>query len=407
MQFGILGPLELGNGSRRLSLTAPKLRKVLALLLLQNNRMVLNMDLIDELWGVTPPPSAQSTLQTYIYKLRQFLNSSPEPVQEEMLQTKLRGYMIRIPQEDLDFCRFRRLSDEGRKALDNGDPEAARRTLSLALALWRGPALADVDVGEVLAAYVTRLEEDRVQALEARLEADLQLGRHPELISELKALTLTHPLHEGYHAKLMVALHGSGRRGEALDVYQHLRSGLVEELGLEPSNELQSLQRALLSSDPAINSVHRPTHVATQILRPAPPSLPRTRPPPTPEEELSEASAAAVSHRNDAYQGQTEGESAVKEPVVESTAFLVPAHDVDKQNASGSCGTSSATEMTKICEETAELLKEAIVTIASGVAKPLEWESDCASTLRQLTQVLGLVGTMREKLHAEACRRSR
>ena len=175
MQFGILGPLELGNGSRRLSLTAPKLRKVLALLLLQNNRMVLNMDLIDELWGVTPPPSAQSTLQTYD-KLRQFLNSSPEPVQEEMLQTKLRGYMIRIPQEDLDFCRFRRLSDEGRKALDNGDPEAARRTLSLALALWRGPALADVDVGEVLAAYVTRLEEDRVQVLEARLEADLQLA---------------------------------------------------------------------------------------------------------------------------------------------------------------------------------------------------------------------------------------
>jgi DNA-binding SARP family transcriptional activator len=364
--------------------------------------MVQNSELIDELWGANPPPSAQSTLQTYIYKLRQILTEPCKSVHEDLLQTKLHGYLIRIPEDDLDLCRFQRLAEEGRKALDSGDSEPAGRILSQALSLWRGPALADVDTGEVLAAHATRLEEDRVQTLEARLEADLQRGRHQEVISELKALALGHPLHEGYHAKLMVALHRSGRRGEALDVYQQLRRGLIEELGLEPGRELVVLQRALLSSDPAFGSRSTTSIVMTQNARPAGSSPPRAPLPRKPQQELNRAWTAGTGQSKDASPRYKQGGSEVSEQAEQSTPGFLAEQERDQQSAPAPRSKSSMKEMTSICEETVELVKEAIVTVTSAVVKPLEWESDCTSTLRQLSRVLGLIGTMRDSLGEEA-----
>ncbi|MBA9005542.1 AfsR/SARP family transcriptional regulator [Thermomonospora cellulosilytica] len=246
MRFRVLGPLEVIGPEGDRTPSAPKVREVLALLLLHQGHIVRSRTLIDELWGENPPPSALATLQTYIYKLRKVLAADPS---NETLRTKAYGYVMTVSPEDLDHCRFERLLEEGQAAFDGGEPERASRILGQALALWRGPALADVDTGPILSAEVTRLEERRLRALEVRIDADLQLGRHQELISELKTLTTAHPLHEVFHAKLMLALQGAGRRYEALDVYRRLRDTLVENLGLEPSASLVKLHQSLLSSD--------------------------------------------------------------------------------------------------------------------------------------------------------------
>jgi DNA-binding SARP family transcriptional activator len=240
--------------------TAPKLRQVLALLLLRCNCLVQTTEIIDELWGDCPPRTALSTLQTYIYKLRKMLFDGQPG--EEVLQTKPSGYILRVPWQDLDLRRFEWQAKEGAVAVENGEPERAAVILSQALALWRGPALADVVVGELLSAYATRLEESRMRALELRIEADLQLGKHHGVIGELKMLAATHPLDEGIHAKLMLALHRSGRRYEALSVYRRLREVLVEELGLEPSPALNRIHQALLSADPSLDS--QPREVVTE-----------------------------------------------------------------------------------------------------------------------------------------------
>ncbi|MCP2341062.1 AfsR/SARP family transcriptional regulator [Actinomadura rupiterrae] len=271
MKFQVLGPLEVSGESGDMTPSAPKVREVLALLLLQHGHIVQSRTLIDELWGEDPPPSALATLQTYIYKLRKVLMRGRSG---ESLRTKVYGYVLSVPADDLDHCRFERLLADGQGAFDAGDLERATGALGEGLALWRGPALADVDSGPILSAEVTRLEERRLRALELRIDADLGLGRHQELVSELKTLISTHPLHEAFHAKLMLALQGAGRRYEALDVYQRLRSTLVAELGLEPSASLSRLHQSLLSSDYAPEPPARRTvvlamsHNASQSIAP-------------------------------------------------------------------------------------------------------------------------------------------
>ncbi|NUR89443.1 MAG: AfsR/SARP family transcriptional regulator, partial [Nonomuraea sp.] len=221
------------------------MQQVLALLLLRLNHVVPTSDLVDELWGQEPPNSAMTTLQSYIYRLRQLIRDDPSI----SISTRAHGYALTAPRGDSDLIDFERLAAEGRKALDHGEPERAAPILAEALRLWRGPALSGMTTGELLQAQVTRLEESRLHALERRLEADLALGRHQELVSELKALSSKWPMHEGFHAKLMVALDGAGRRVEALEVYQQVRQVLVEELGLEPSPMLRRLHQTLLSDD--------------------------------------------------------------------------------------------------------------------------------------------------------------
>jgi len=269
MDFSILGPMEVTAESSDMTPTAPKLRQVLAFLLLRRNGLVQTGEFIDELWGEDPPRSAMSTLQTYVYKLRRQLFERPGDG-DERLMTKPSGYILRIGSNDLDLGRFEARAEEGYLALESGEPQRAAMLLSSALSLWRGPALADVVTGDVLGAYATRLEESRMRALEQRIEADLRLNRHHWVIGELRMLTTTYPLHEGFHAKLMLAMYRSGRRYEALNVYRRLREVLIEELGLEPSPELTRIHQALLSSDPSLDSTgQQPRREAAVVSGPA------------------------------------------------------------------------------------------------------------------------------------------
>jgi DNA-binding SARP family transcriptional activator len=260
MSFLVLGPLRVDNGVTEITPTAPKVRQVLALLLLQPGKFIQVSEFIEELWGDNPPNSAMTTLQTYIYKLRKDVMDR-WPTAE--LRTRVSGYLLNVPADSGDLLMFERLAAEGTAALGADNPARAAQLLSDALALWRGSALVDVTVGSVLSAYVTRIEEDRLRALELKIEAELQLGRHLPLISELKALTSRQPLHEKFHEYLMLALHRSGRRHEALEVYHRLRRMLIDELGLEPSASVQRLQLGLLASEPSLNPA-----VATPLLVP-------------------------------------------------------------------------------------------------------------------------------------------
>lgn len=280
MQYRILGPLQITSREGDITPTAPKLRTVLALLLMRPNEVIHTQQFIDELWGERPPATALSTLQTYIYKLRKLLAGGDPETGEDVLRTRPHGYVIHASPEQIDLHRFERLVAEGRTALEDGDAETSRARLGEALGLWRGRALADIDAGELLSAYVTRLEEERFRVLEVRIEADLQVGRHQELISELKGLTHTHRLHEGLHAKLMLALQRSGRRHEALDAYQRLRTSLVDELGLEPSLELRTMQQEVLALEEEPPEPAPPAAAEAPAARPEPvESVPMTPPP--------------------------------------------------------------------------------------------------------------------------------
>ena len=255
MEFHLLGALEVLDNDQDITPTAPKLREVLALLVLRNNQLVQIDTLIDELWGENPPSSALSTLQTYIYKLRKVLFDRPGGC---ALLTKQAGYLALIPPGNVDVCRFEEAMSKGLKAMEQDDAVVSARAMAGALGLWRGPALADVQPGNVLSAHLTRLEECRLTAIELRIEAELKLGRHVELISELKELAAANPYHEGLRTKLMLALYRAGRRGEALESYQQVRMVLVDELGVEPSSQTKRMQQCLLNSDPSLDHVAAP-----------------------------------------------------------------------------------------------------------------------------------------------------
>jgi DNA-binding SARP family transcriptional activator/predicted transcriptional regulator len=248
MKCRVLGPLDVTSGTHNVTPTAPKLREILALLVVQNGRTVTISDLIDEIWGQTPPVTAQSTLQTYIYKLRKSLEGKGLG-DGSVVVTRPNGYTLQVPDGDIDVHRFEQAVRDGRKALADS-PDKALESFQYALSLWRGPALADVTAGEVLTTHVARLEADHLSAIELKIEADLKLGNHHAVVSELTSLSTAHPLHENFHSLLMLALHRSGRRSEALQVYNQLRSTLVEELGLEPSQQLRDVQQAVLAGDP-------------------------------------------------------------------------------------------------------------------------------------------------------------
>jgi DNA-binding SARP family transcriptional activator len=249
MRIDMLGPLEIVVDGAVRTPTTPKVRTVLALLLMDTNETVSTDTIIEELWGSAAPRSATGTIQTYIYQLRKVLHGLSPPGSDDQvgLVTKPAGYQLRVDPECIDIYEFESLVRRGRDALHSGDSERASALLHEGLRLWRGQPLGGVERGQRLGAYVARLEENRLSALECRIEADLKVGRHRELVGELKALVAAHPMHEWLYSRLMLALHMSGRRIEALEVFQSLRRGLREELGLDPSAELQQMQRALLA----------------------------------------------------------------------------------------------------------------------------------------------------------------
>ncbi|BCL16748.1 hypothetical protein GCM10017556_44870 [Micromonospora sagamiensis] len=267
MQINVLGPLSVHVGQMDMTPTAPKPRRVLALLAICANRVVRNEQIIEELWENSPPTSVTTTLQTYVYQLRKHLQraltpqsggTGPGSAPTSELRTFAGGYMLSLAPEALDSLRFEQLVAQGRAALESGRTEAAARILRDALALWRGPALVDVTPGPILQVEVLRLEEMSKSALELRIEADLLLGRHHELLSELVGLSARQPTHEGFQAKLMLALYRAGRRSEALGVYQGARKALVAELGVDPSGDLQRLHRAILEGDPSLSEAGPP-----------------------------------------------------------------------------------------------------------------------------------------------------
>jgi len=235
VEFRILGPLEVVDGGRSLPLGGARERAVLALLLTRPNEVVSTDRLIDELWGAKPPRTALNTVQYYVSQLRKLLGA-------ERIVTRPPGYAIRIAGGELDLQEFELL-------LERGNAEA----LHEALALWRGPPLADFVYEPFAREEIVRLEELRLDAHERRVEADLARGRGAELVAELEQLIAAHPLRERLRGQLMLALYRSGRQAEALAVYQDARRTLVDELGIEPGPPLQELERAILRQDPTLN----------------------------------------------------------------------------------------------------------------------------------------------------------
>jgi YVTN family beta-propeller protein len=253
VEFRILGPLEVVEEGRSLVLAAGKQRGLLAILLLHANEVVSSDRLIEELWGGQPPVTAAKSLQIYVSQLRKlFANSGEGATGNGVLVTRPRGYELRVEEGQLDLDRFQRLLEQGRQALGREAAEDAAVKLREALALWRGPPLADFAYEPFAQAEIARLEELRLAALEERIDADLALGRHAALAGELEPLIAKHPLRERLRGQLMLVLYRSGRQAEALHLYQQTRTVLVEELGLEPGPALQELEQAILRQDPSL-----------------------------------------------------------------------------------------------------------------------------------------------------------
>jgi WD40 repeat protein/DNA-binding SARP family transcriptional activator len=247
MRFRVLGPLEVSAGAERIALGGPKQRSVLASLLVRPNQVVSADDLIDQLWGEDPPDTARKTLQSYVTHLRRALGP-------DRLEWRAPGYVLHLDPQELDAARFESLVRESRAV--KGHPDRSAALYRQSLELWRGPAFADLGGDGALAAEAHRLEELRLEALEGRLAADLDAGRHAELIPELAALTREHPLRERLWAHLIVALYRSGRKADASAAFHHAREVLAEELGLDPSEELQGLHERILKNDPALEAPH-------------------------------------------------------------------------------------------------------------------------------------------------------
>jgi YVTN family beta-propeller protein len=250
MEFGILGPLQITERGRVVALGAAKQRALLAVLLLHANEVVSSDRLIEELWGEQAPGKAAKSVQVYVSQLRKVLGDG-------RLETRARGYALQIDPGALDAERFQRLLDKGREALGAGESERAAEMLRQALALWRGPALVDVAYEPFAQGEIARLEELRLVAIEERIDADLALGRHSELVGELESLVREQPLRERLRGQLMLALYRAGRQVDALEVYQSARRELVNKLGIEPGRQLQELQQAILAQDAALEAPPR------------------------------------------------------------------------------------------------------------------------------------------------------
>jgi DNA-binding SARP family transcriptional activator len=264
IEFRILGPLEVSANGRVLPLGSPKQRALLALLLVHANETVLRDRLIEELWGDAPPPSVESAVHVYLSRVRRLLDSAAGGGR---LIREAHGYRLRVGPDELDATRFEVLVGEGDEALAAGKARLAADRFRQALALWRGPPLADLQSERFAVTAGARLDERRVSALEQRLEADLALGRHRQLIGELEALVAEHPYRERLRGQLMLALYRSGRQAEALRAYQQARRALADELGLEPSHQLRDLEQAILRQESALDLA--PVEAAAETARSA------------------------------------------------------------------------------------------------------------------------------------------
>ena len=255
MRFLILGPLEAYDGERRLSLGGTKQRALLAMLLLHANEVVSSDRLVDALWGEAASDDAAKALSVALSRLRKVLEPERSPgAAGELLVTRPPGYLMKLDADQLDVHRFDQLVLEARSV---DDPATSAGLLREALALWRGPPLADLAYESFGQSEIARLEESRLAALEQRIEFDLMLGHHDELVGELEGVTGQYPLRERLRGQLMLALYRSGRQADALQSYQAARASLVDELGIEPSRPLRELHQAILQQDPGLDLLVR------------------------------------------------------------------------------------------------------------------------------------------------------
>jgi DNA-binding SARP family transcriptional activator len=245
-EFRVLGPLEALVEGTPVKLGGSRPRAVLAVLLLHSGQVVSTSRLIDEVWAEAPPETAANVVQGYVSQLRKELG-------RDTIETREPGYLLRVDHDSLDLHRFERLASDGTELLERGRAEDAAVLLGESLALWRGPALADVAEEGILRQAAARLDELRLVALERRIEADLACGRHAELVGELEVLAAAYPLRERPRALQMLALYRCGRQADALTAYRTARGTLVDELGIEPGSELQELERAILQHDPSLD----------------------------------------------------------------------------------------------------------------------------------------------------------
>jgi DNA-binding SARP family transcriptional activator/ABC-type branched-subunit amino acid transport system substrate-binding protein len=253
MELRILGPVEVRVGGRLVELRGNKQRALLAILLVRANEVVSPDAIIEQLWGDEPPATATKTLQAHVSRLRATFEEAGAEAEGLSLQTHRHGYRLVVPPGILDASLFADALEQGRRELADGDPGTARATLARALDLWRGPALADLADEPFAQVEIARLEELRSEAIEERVEADLALGRHRQLIAELEPVVATDPLRERPRGQLMLALYRSGRQADALHVYQQGRRAFAEDLGVEPSLTLQALEQRILQQDPALD----------------------------------------------------------------------------------------------------------------------------------------------------------
>lgn len=284
LRIGVLGPLEIRAQGEDRTPTAPMARRALAVLLLNANRLVSTSALIEELWESDPPRLARKTVQTYVYQMRKALRCPVDP--SDRVQTGPGGYRIHLRPGEVDLWEFEHQVARARTALSEGDPRTAAALLRQALALWRGDPFAGLETGPLLAAQIAQIADSRLGALELRITADLQLGRHRGLVGELQQLTADHPFNEEFAAQLMLAAHRSGQRATALDAFARLRRRLVDELGIEPSERLQKLQQDVLNEalpQPAtVPAAPAPAPVAAPAAVQAPATAPTGEPAGTP-----------------------------------------------------------------------------------------------------------------------------
>jgi predicted ATPase/DNA-binding SARP family transcriptional activator len=247
VEFRILGSLEAVTGGKPADLGAPKQRALLAVLLADGGRVVPRERLVDALWGEDPPASAVQSLQVYVHGLRRALGA-------DRIETAGAGYRVVVGEGELDLDRFEHALEHGRDAIQAGSAEEAAVELGEALALWRGPALADLPHEARTAAGAERMEELRLVALELRNDAELACGRHQALVAELDLLVAEHPYRERFLEQRALALYRGGRQKEALEACRDARRTLADELGLEPTAALRELERAILRQDPALEA---------------------------------------------------------------------------------------------------------------------------------------------------------
>lgn len=252
LRFDVLGPLDVRERDDRIPVPrGPKVRQLLALLVVRCGTIVSHNTIIDELWGKAPPKTAVATVRTHVYHLRRLLKDGPTGPRADPIDTTATGYLLRSLPEAVDAESFKDLARRGERQLHAGDLAGGSQTLAGGLELWRGDPLEDVDCGPVLTQYTQHLQEMRIRILQQRISADMRLGRHLAITPELRSLALRHPLNEWLHGQLITALFRSGRRGEALRAYRTMREILREELGMDPAPALQELLRTMLSDNVA------------------------------------------------------------------------------------------------------------------------------------------------------------